>query len=179
MEKSIRKTKIVILIVILGVIVFLICSYAYANNIAGGTGKYDDETAQFVRITPRKTLDKMMSKKEGIYYYGFPACPWCQELLPVFNTVLKKKHLKAYVVNVRSKKYTSEDNIKLKRFFTKYINKNEKVTVPLIIMIKGNKEIKYHISTVDGHNAKIQRMTSQQFKKLTVIIEKMCNWYIK
>lgn len=173
MEKK-KLLSIIVICVVLPTL-FLI-STNFVNKESGGTGTYNDQTAQFIHEAPSRTLASLKAKKSGIYYFGFPSCPWCQELLPVFNTVLKKNKLKAYVVDTRSSTYTSKDNIVLEQFFIHYINK-KRLVVPLIIMINQDGKIKNHIATVPGHNAEMKKMTSSQKRKLEVELNQMCIWY--
>lgn len=180
MERSSKKKILVIsILIIFTTLSILFTSFIYTNNNGGGTGSYVDKTPQFIHNSPNKILNNMINKKRGIYYYGFSTCPWCQELLPNLNSVLRSKKLKAYVVNIRAKNYTAKDNIKLENFFIKNVTKNARLTVPLIVMINKNKKVKVHVSTVVGHNAEVQRMTPKQKKKLTNILVRMCNWYQK
>ncbi|MDE1809283.1 hypothetical protein CS331_021470 [Klebsiella pneumoniae subsp. pneumoniae] len=42
-----------------------------------------------------------MNRQQGIYYFGFPTCPWCLELLPILDKELEKESMNAYAVNTR------------------------------------------------------------------------------
>lgn len=133
---------------------------------------YSDNTAQFIHKNPSDTLTSMTQKKPGIYYYGFPTCPWCLELLPVFDNVLRQQGKKAYVVNTHSEIYTSADNILLENFFVNHTNQ-KRLTVPFIVIIKNDKKVTTHIGTVSGHNASESRMNNQQNKNLTEKLDKL------
>ncbi|MDN6900194.1 hypothetical protein [Oenococcus sicerae] len=105
-------------------------------------------------------------KKPGIYYFGFPNCPWCVELLPVLNQELKSFHQRALVTNIRAENYSSTDNIKLEKFFMKYTTQ-KRLSVPFVVAIKANGEVETHIATVRHHDANISAMTSRQKTQLS------------
>lgn len=175
------KNKKIIYSILTAFIIMLLLyiGYAITKNNGGGTGKYNDCTSQFIHEDTSKIMKKLESKKRGIYYFGFPTCPWCQELLPVLDSSLKKNKLKAYVVNTRGNNYTSSDNIKLETFFIHYISKRKRLTVPLIIIIKNKGSIRAHIATVPGHNAEVKKMNNFQKKKLLNDLNDICKWYKK
>ena len=53
-----------------------------------------------------------------MYYFGFPTCPWCVELLPVLDKELQADHGKAYTVDVRGKHYSDADNAIVKKILS-------------------------------------------------------------
>ncbi|MFD1125065.1 transporter [Lentilactobacillus raoultii] len=139
--------------------------YFYTSKSDTSSAQYNDKTEQFIHKSPVTTLQTLSNKKQGIYYFGFPTCPWCLELLPVFNKALKEHHLKSYVTNTRADNYTSQDNIKLERIFLKY-RKEKRLSVPFIIEITKSGKVETHVGTVPGHDAEVQKMTTQQENKL-------------
>lgn len=163
----------------LGMVILLTFSYLITEKSGGGTGEYNDKTSQFIHNDPHTVINKLEKKEKGIYYFGFPTCPWCQELLPIFDNSLKTNKLKSFIVNIRSSNYTSKENIKLETFFINHISEKKRLSVPLIIMIKNKKEIRTHIGTVSGHNAEITKMNLSQKKALLAKLNNMCKWYSK
>ncbi|MDR2661182.1 MAG: transporter [Lactobacillaceae bacterium] len=133
---------------------------------------YNDKTKQFIHNTPTSSISMMAKTKQGIYYYGFSTCPWCKELLPIFNEVLKKQEKTSYVVNVKSKQYTKADDLILKKFFKNYTNE-EQLTVPFIVVIDSNGNVLTHVGTVSGHNAIESRMNDKQKNKLIQQLSKI------
>ncbi|MDI4585176.1 transporter [Oenococcus sp. UCMA 14587] len=142
---------------------FFFGGYKLAQINGGGSfPSYNDKTRQFVHEkSTSETLSLIERKNPGIYYFGFPSCPWCQELLPLFNEELKKKELHAYVTNVRASNYTSKDNIRLEKLFIKNTNQ-PRLSVPFIIEITRKHKIITHVGTVKGHNAELSKMDSKQ-----------------
>lgn len=160
-----KLITIIIAICVAGIVFY--GGYTVAQNqVQNKQMVYGDKTEQFIHKKLSDTLDSMTKYKPGIYYYGFPTCPWCLELLPVFDSVLKQQGKKAYVVNTRADNYTSADNILLEKFFVNHTDK-KRLTVPFIVVIKNNKVTMTHIGTVSGHNATESRMTNGQKKELT------------
>ncbi|KJY62688.1 hypothetical protein [Lactobacillus apis] len=177
MEKN--KKIIYGILIVLGMVALLTFSYLITQKSGGGTGEYNDKTSQFIHRNPTVTINKLEKREKGIYYFGFPTCPWCQELLPVFDSSLKTNKLKSFVVNTRGSNYSSKENIKLETFFIHHISEKKRLTVPLIIMIKNKKDIRTHIGTVPGHNAEFTKMNLSQKKKLLAELNDMCKWYSK
>lgn len=71
------------LFIILFVIIFG-GSYIVTNKL-NGTSAYVDETAQLVKDNQDDVVSRLEAKEQGMYYFGFPTCPWCVELLPVLD----------------------------------------------------------------------------------------------
>lgn len=125
------------------------------------TENYNDKTAQFITKTPAAVLDLLALEKPGIYYFGYPTCPWCKELLPILDSVLAEEGQKAYAVNIRGTDYTDVERGKLAAFFGKYSNQ-QAVAVPFVVKISESGTIKTHIGTLPEHNAPKNKMTSTQ-----------------
>lgn len=156
-------------------IIVLIFSGVYllsTNKYNSKDIEYNDKTKQFIHENPSKTIDLLEKKTPGIYYFGFPTCSWCKEILPIFDSVLKKYNFKSYVVNTRSSDFTNEDNEKLKNFFVEN-TALDKLTVPFIVNINENGNIKTHVGTIENHNAKVESLTNKEKKELTTIIEEL------
>lgn len=89
-------------------------SYIVTNKL-NGTSAYVDETAQLVKDNQDDVVSRLEAKEQGMYYFGFPTCPWCVELLPVLDKELQADHGKAYTVDVRGKHYSDADNAIVKK----------------------------------------------------------------
>lgn len=130
------------------------------------TPVYQDKSPRFIHDAPEKTLAAMTGKaRPGIYYFGYPNCPWCVELLPVFDRELKRQHKQAQVVNTRADNYRSVDNIVLEKFFIKHTFE-KRLSVPFIVVIQKDGKVKTHVGTVKGHNAPLASMTREQHSRL-------------
>lgn len=133
---------------------------------------YNDQTAQFVHESPTDVLGNLENEKPGIYYFGFPTCPWCLELLPVLDSVLAEQHVTAYAVNIRSDGYTSMEKEKLTSFFKKHTQQQE-IAVPFVVAINKEGQVNTHIGTVPEHDATKQKMSEEQVVTLRSELTKM------
>lgn len=153
--------KKVLIISTLLLIFFLGSIYVYKSTLITD---YDDSTESLKKSTnPSETLQKIENKEQGIYYFGFEKCPWCKELLPVLDQTLKENKLAAYTIDTKAESFY--ENNKLEKIFTN-ITKEKELTVPFIIFINGDKNIRYNIGTVNNHFADKQRLSKKQRQEL-------------
>lgn len=136
---------------------------------------YGERTRQLNIKDDSKTLSQMLAKQPGIYYYGFPECPWCQELTPIVTRLLKAHKAQAETVNVHGDTYDSVDREQLKRFYQATV-KQENVSVPFLVFINSKGEIKTHVGTVEGHNATKAKLTMQQKEQLRSELAALIAW---
>ncbi|MDY4761866.1 hypothetical protein [Streptococcus thoraltensis] len=136
---------------------------------------YDTSTEQFIVADDSETLSKMTSKQAGIYFYGFPECPWCQELLPIVNDALQGEKASAYVVDIHGNSYSEEDAATLKTFYQLNVKQKE-VLVPFLVFINQEGQVKTHVGTIEGHNAKKEKMTKNQREELMKALRDLVIW---
>lgn len=158
------------LFIILFVIIFG-GSYIVTNKL-NGTSAYVDETAQLVKDNQDDVVSRLEAKEQGMYYSGFPTCPWCVELLPVLDKELQADHGKAYTVDVRGKHYSDADNAIVIKFSQTY-TKEDKLYVPFVVAINSSGDVKVHVGMVDDHDATKDKMTKDQEQRLVKILDKM------
>lgn len=167
------KKLLIISSVILLIIAAIFISGQYFGKIyGGGTGNYNIKTKQFKQEDEGKTISRMVSLKKGIYYYGFSECPWCQELLPIYNDVLLEQKKKSYVVNTKDTKLSKHDRKKLSKFYQRYTG-DKRLTVPFIVVIKASGQVSTHVGTVTNHDAKKRKLTAKQKLKLKETLQKL------
>lgn len=109
-------------------------------------------------------MKKINNLDNGIYYFGYPDCPWCKELVPVLNGLLEKNNLKANFVNIHEASFNEKYKEILLHFYLQHTSQ-KKVIVPLVVTIT-NKKIATHIGTVKNHDANKRKMTHQQVSDL-------------
>lgn len=148
----------------LAVIAVLVGGFFWAHQSATPVDAFETENAQFVHADPEETIAAVAEKKEGIYYFGFPTCPWCKELSPVLNEVLKETGQKASVVNTRADNFTEELRSKLVTEFQKY--QPGDLSVPFLVVIDKDGNVKSHVGTIEGHNAHIEVLNDEGKKVL-------------
>lgn len=136
---------------------------------------YRDNTPQFIHEEATKVIQMIDEKKKGIYYFGFPTCPWCIELLPIFNMELKNSHEKSYVVNTRSAGFTDANRKKLRKIYSHY-SKNTDLEVPLIFSVNRIGNLKIHVGTVKGHDAKTNSLSGSQKLELENKLDELIHY---
>ena len=139
---------------------------------------YHDKTPQMIRELPEVSLKKLSEKQQGLYYFGFPTCSWCLALLPIFDERLERLNAKSLVVNTRAEEYTNQDDMLLETFFNKY-TAEKRLTVPFVVAINSKDDVKTHIGTVDGHDATKEKMSKEQVKTLSTILDNLIDFSSK
>ncbi|MGT2832724.1 hypothetical protein [Streptococcus halotolerans] len=164
-------------IFVLGLGLIYLMYHLVAPPIVQQKQSLDDatNTESLIAADGSETLSKMTSRQAGIYYYGFPECPWCQELVPVLERVLKEEETTAFAVDIHDKQYSQKDSQTLKSFYQDQV-KQENVSVPFLVAINEAGEVRIHVGTVDGHNAKMKKMTRKQKEELTKALRELVIW---
>ena len=167
-----KKSKIIIGIIVFLLTLTLINLYVQKKH---GVIAYNDHTPRMIKTSPSDFMKRFREKKQGIYYFGFPECPWCIELLPVLDESLQNANEKAYVLNTHNQAFNQSLRQELTVFYKRHVHQ-KRVYVPLVVSINAKKDIKVHLDTVKGHNAKVSRMTKAQRKELRHILDQMISF---
>ena len=138
--------------------------------------KKSDNTTHLIRKQPETVMELLLTKKTGIYVFGFDTCPWCQELYPVLDDVLKNKKQEAWQVDTHGKNFTDKNKGDLKQYIvdnTSY----DGVVVPMIIFISDDGFTQYHVGTLDDHDATKETMSKNQQRYLKELLQNMLTIY--
>ncbi|WP_170236408.1 hypothetical protein [Streptococcus hyovaginalis] len=136
---------------------------------------YDVSGPQYFQEEESLVLSRMIAKKQGLYFYGFPECPWCQESVPLLTKVLEDQQTRAYTVNIHSDNYQEDDARVLEHFYQSHLGKKS-VSVPFLVAINSRGQVKTHVGTVEGHNAKESKLTPKQQEKLAEVLSSLVSW---
>ncbi|MGG5358890.1 MULTISPECIES: hypothetical protein [unclassified Enterococcus] len=79
-------------------------------------------------------------KKDGIYFFYFPECPWCKEIMPILKEEAINKHVSVNITNIHDKKYSKKEKNVLEKIIQQ-TNHIDGLVVPFFVVIK-NHEIK-------------------------------------
>lgn len=127
----------------------------------------------FKEITLSEAQKKIGSGYNGILYFGYESCPYCQEVKPIVEKLEKKTNVPIFYVNLKDKKdekaFSNADKKAIYPYLIDYMEEIDgeyKLYVPLVVSIKDGKVIKGHLSTVDGHDASIAKMTDEQYREV-------------
>lgn len=151
-------------------------------------------------IDAKKAI-KILEKKTGIIYFGFPECPWCRNMIEPFLAAVKEENIeKVYYCNALSirdvKKLNDNGEVETvqegdKNYYKilellgekadKYEGLNDdsikRLYFPTVVFVKDGKIIDTHTSTIDSQENPYKKLTKKQQKELKNIykekIEKM------
>ncbi|MFA5603608.1 MAG: hypothetical protein WDA12_01980 [Bacilli bacterium] len=136
---------------------------------------------------------KQIIKGTGVVYFGFPACPWCRNSVPVIDEAAKQVGIdKIYYLNVADirdeKELDADGNIvtfnegtKEYRELLELLNDSlpeykglndstvKRIYVPLVMTFKNGKVIDSHLSTVDSQENPYIDLTEEQSEELLKI----------
>lgn len=112
--------------------------------------------------------------KSGVLYFGFPDCPWCQDVIPVLEQESKSENIPVYYVRTRdddkNRLYTDEQKEQIIPYIGSYMKDNEEgeltLYVPLVISVVDGQAVDGHEGTIDGHDAKEREMTEEETRQL-------------
>lgn len=141
------------LYIIIGVILFLVCSIGFYIGFTS-VGTKDTDAKKFASEYPvdkdnvfvYRTLEEINNILEngtGLIFLGFPECPWCRGYAPIINEIAKQKKLeKVYYFNIKNDR---EDNTKLYQKTVKLLGDNlryddegnRRIYAPSLIAVKN------------------------------------------
>ena len=134
------------------------------------------------------------SKTSGIFYFGFPTCPWCRNLLPELFAAMQENGLsKLYYYNpkaIRDKKVLNESGVvvtevetgpeyqylleRLDEVLPEYEGLNDpkikRLYVPFVVVLKDGKIVGHHLSTLDEQTDPAIPLTDELKHKLRKVL---------
>lgn len=156
------------------------CGFGTEADMSAYEG-FDHANSMFEESDMTHLINTIKRKETGIFYLGYPSCPWCVEALPVLNEVAKASNQHIAYVRTRDEKkelmYTEEQKKTLIDAASTYMQKddegNYQVYVPFFVVVKDGVVVDGHVGTVDGHDAHERVMTEEEKSQLKEIFEKM------
>jgi len=113
---------------------------------------------------------------DGVYYFGFDSCPYCQQAVPVLNYALKEKNTYAYYVNIYTSRFDENGNktehgdeyyARAQEFLKDYLDDDKVVYAPAVVFVKNGK-IKQYTLGLKTKNGKIQLSKKDQNHLLNI-----------
>lgn len=156
---------------------FLILLTACSSNNVMGAYKIDKNN-HFVTKDAKDIVQDMVDMKPGVYYIGFPECPWCQQLVPVLEDVLAEHDVTATYLNTRTNQF--KDNEILQENFKKFREsfadglQNGEAYVPFVVAIGADGTIAGHTGTYPNADPSIDLTEDQRdfvVKRLTYLVQ--------
>lgn len=133
----------------------------------------------FTPMTFDEAIAFFKEGESGLLYFGFPDCPWCQEVLPLLSASAADHEVEVHYVRTRDKNkdllYTPEQKEQIIPYLQDYMSDNDKgeltLFVPLIVEVKDGKVVDGHQGTVDGHDAHERKMTDEERQEVSSIVD--------
>lgn len=133
-----------------------------------------DPDAEFEAMEFGQAIELFENQGDGLLYFGFPDCPWCQEVLPLLKQAADSQGVTVHYIRTRDDNkellYTEEQKTAITPYLAEYIKENKEgkptLYVPLIVAVKDGKVVSGHQGTVDEHDAHERKMTDDEKKQV-------------
>lgn len=133
----------------------------------------------FIALTMEDALQKLEYQEDGVYYFGYEDCPWCQDAAPVLTEVAQEYQKEVYYIKTRDEDhnllYDDEQKERIINYLGEYMETNEDgqltLYVPMVVEMKDGKVKNSHIGTVDSYDPNEREMTEEETKQLKDIYE--------
>lgn len=133
----------------------------------------------FIALTMEDALQKLEDQEDGVYYFGYEDCPWCQDAAPVLTEVAQEHQKEVYYIKTRDEDhnllYDDEQKERIINYLGEYMETNEDgqltLYVPMVVEMKDGKVKNSHIGTVDSYDPNEREMTEEETKQLKDIYE--------
>lgn len=157
------------------------CSSSAAGGESDKASQTRAITDQFEPLKFEQAIELFENGEDGLLYFGFPKCPWCQEVVPLLEKAAQDKGIQVLYVQTRDEDrnllYTSQQKERIIPYLQDYIRDNDQgeptLYVPLIVAIKDGKVAAGHQGTVDDHDARIETMSEQQRQEVLSDLKKI------
>ncbi len=137
----------------------------------------------YVQVDADRVIQIFDKREDGVIVFGFPSCPWCQQLLPILDIVAKKGNVTTiYYVDIKDMRdnLDSPDHEKylyIKKKVDKALDKEkDRINAPTIVTITAGNVIDYHLDTVPSHqmvDGRLPEMTEEQKRELREILKEV------
>lgn len=216
MRKSIKFVILFVFIIIFGVLLFLLNSFYENKDITSDEKKFKKEyeslngkessddkemlsitipLKNYIKYIDSSTVIERLSKGSSVLYFGFPACPWCRNLIPELLKVNEEYQLPIYYYNaldIRDKKHLDDDgNVitdtegskeyykilellgeKASRYDGLEDDSIKRLYFPTVVFVKGGEVMGVYEGTVASQNNPYERLSKKQKGELFENLEK-------
>lgn len=153
-----------------------VCDVAKSADMSAYEG-FDVENNQFIEITMDDAIQKMETDASGIFYFGFPTCPWCIEAVPIMNEVAQEMDLHIYYINKRAETSNEENIAKMTTLLKDIVSENDEgvptLYVPEVVVINEGEITDHHADTVPNHDAHERKMSEEEQSQLKEIYQEL------
>lgn len=129
-----------------------------------------DDSDQITYLTEKELLKKI-DQETAVFYFGFPTCPWCRNVIEPLLETTKKQNVTLYYFNPSELRASNSDTYqklikKLKNYLTKNEDGKETLYVPDVYFIKDGDIVGNHLGTVDSQKDPYVPLTKSERNEL-------------
>ncbi len=133
-------------------------------------------------VTIDQVLDVFNNNETALILMGFPACPWCQAVVPYVNEVAKSENVETvyYLDILDMRDEASADHqkyLQLKTLITDAVDKEkDRINGPTFVVVKDGQMVGYHLDTVSSHqivDGVLPPLTEEQKTELRDILRNL------
>ena len=137
------------------------------------------KSEQFLVMTLEEAYD-FLSKDTGYVYFGFSACPWCRDMIPLLDAIAKEEKGNVYYVDLRPagvdiRVDDNEAYMKVvdltKEFLSNDSDGKPRIFVPQLFAVKDGNIVFSHLGTVKSHDARERPMSDEETEELNNILK--------
>lgn len=142
--------------------------------------KREEEVPEgFREISFDEAIDLFQNGQDGLLYFGYPGCPWCEEVVPLLQEAAEKQNEEVLYVRTRdadrNRLYTDEQKDEITPWMKDWMSENEDgvltLYVPVVAAVTDGKVAAAHVGTVDGHDAHERKMTEEETEQVREALE--------
>lgn len=140
----------------------------YSN---GKTIKVDIPTKNNVKYVKNSDFINLISKETGIFYFGYPSCPWCRNVVETVVEVGVENNLPIYYIDIE--KLDDESLKNTISYLNKYLRKTPtdelRLYVPDVYFVKKGTIINHHIGSIESQKNPYNKLKGKEKEKLKEI----------
>ena len=140
----------------------------------------------FQSMSVDESIDFFENKQSGILYFGFPGCPWCEEVIPLLEEVSQEMEVPVHYIRTRKGKdenfehtYSVLQKEKWLEYLGSYMSENEEgiptLYVPLVVCVENGNVVAGHVGTLEEHDAHERLMNEDEIEIVRSVYQKMFN----
>ena len=77
-------------------------------------------------------LEKWANKEDGVYYFGYEDCPWCQDAIPILKEVAQSQNQSVYYIRTRDSNHEllyderQKEELKLEEYKARFLERENR-----------------------------------------------------
>ncbi len=148
----------------------------------------EDDDPSFIQVTLEESLRLFDEKGDGILFYSYTTCRFCNNAVPVLNEIAREYNTPVYYIDVYGQDYSDwpkEERTALMDHFMECIEKTtvynpssgeREFNVPAVMTVIDGEIKAFHISLTDDYTG-TDRLTEKQTEELKEIYRGLFDVY--